>query len=132
MDIVLSIYPKNIEKIESGIKKYEFRRSIYKDTSVENAFIYATYPMKKIVGVFKINQIISGTSEEIWEKCGENSGTTKDNLMKYFKDKKEVYALEIVDYKKFDVPIDPKDYIIDFYPPQFFRYLENGELLFSI
>jgi predicted transcriptional regulator len=132
MDIILSIYPKNVEKIESGIKKYEFRRSIYKNQDVENAYIYALAPMKKIVGVFKIGHVVSGTPEEVWERCGTVSGTTKESLMEYFKGKDTVYALEIINYKKFEVPIEPRDYIEDFYPPQFFRYLEDSKSLFFI
>lgn len=131
MDIILSIYPKNIEKIESGIKKYEFRRSIYKNQDVKNAYVYALVPIKKIVGVFKIGQVVSGTPEDVWKKCGSVSGTTKESLMDYFKGKNTVYALEIIDYKTFDVPIEPRDYIEDFYPPQFFRYLEDSNILFS-
>lgn len=132
MDIILSIYPKNIEKIESGIKKYEFRRSIYKNQNVKKAYIYASVPVKKIVGVFKIGQVVSGTPDEVWERCGNFSGTTKENLMEYFKGKDKVYALEIINYKKFDVPIEPRDYIEDFYPPQFFRYLEDSKSSFKI
>ncbi|MBN1036092.1 hypothetical protein HYI08_06230 [Clostridium botulinum] len=132
MDIILSIYPKNIEKIELGIKKYEFRRSIYKNPNVENAYIYASVPIKKIVSVFKIGQVVSGTPDEVWKRCGAFSGTTKESLMEYFKGKDKVYALEIIDYKKFDVPIEPKDYIKDFYPPQFFRYLEDSKSLLKI
>jgi hypothetical protein len=48
MDIILTIYPKNIEKIEAGIKKYEFIRSIYKHQDVENAYIYASVPIKRM------------------------------------------------------------------------------------
>ncbi|MBU3187683.1 hypothetical protein [Clostridium estertheticum] len=132
MDIILTIYPENIEKILSGIKKYEFRRTIYKNEEVKNAYIYATVPVKKIVGAFKIGQVISGTPEEVWSTCSEGSGTTEESLMEYFKGKDMVYALEILDYKKFDIPVEPKDYIDDFYPPQFFRYLENGKNLFHM
>lgn len=132
MDIILSIRPKNIEKIASGIKKYEFRRSIYKNNNVEHAYIYALAPIQKIVGTFKIGQVVSGTPEIVWEICGMNSGTTQENLMKYFKGKDIVYALEIIDYKEFDIPIEPRDYIEDFYPPQFFRYLKDGNNLFPI
>lgn len=131
MDIILALYPKNIEKIASGIKKFEFRRSIYKDSSVKKAYIYATAPIKKIVGCFKIAQVVSGTPEEVWEKCGQFSGTTKESLMKYFQGKDKVYALEINDFKYFEHPIDPRDYIKNFYPPQFFQYVD-GEKIFSI
>ena len=73
MDIILSLYPKNIKKIESGIKKYEFRRTIF-NKEVNYAFVYACSPIKKIVGYFKINSIVSGTPEYIWNKCGNYSG----------------------------------------------------------
>lgn len=131
MDIILSLYPKNIEKIASGIKKFEFRRSIYKNSSVKKAYIYATSPVKKIVGYFEIVQVISGTPEQIWKKCGEFSGTTKESLMKYFEGKNTVYALEIDDFKYLQNPIDPKGYINNFYPPQFFQYVD-GKSVFNI
>lgn len=126
MDIILSLYPKNISKIESGVKKYEFRRNIYKNTNVRYAFVYACAPQKKIVSYFRINSVISGTPEEIWNICGKNSGSTKESLFNYFKGKKIVYALEISDYNKFSNPLNPYDYIENFYPPQSFRYLDNG------
>lgn len=86
----MTIYPKNIEKIEAGIKKYEFRRSIYKHQDVENAYIYASVPIKKIVGVFKIGQVVSGIPEEVWDRCDVGSATTKESLMEYFKGKETV------------------------------------------
>ncbi|WP_428817675.1 hypothetical protein ACQR2L_05055 [Clostridium butyricum] len=128
MDIILSIYPKNIAKIESGIKKYEFRRTIYKNENVKKAYIYATKPIKKIVGFFEIGQVITGSPEQVWKLCGSNSGTTKDSLMNYFKDKDTVYALEIINFKKFSNPIDPKDYSENFTPPQFFKYINNPQI----
>lgn len=128
MDIILTIYPKNIDKIANGIKKFEFRRSIYKNTSIEKAYIYATVPIKKIVASFKIVQVISGTPEEVWEICGEFSGTTKESLMKYFEGKDKVYALEISDFKYFENPIEPREYIENFYPPQFFQYIDGKKV----
>lgn len=131
MDIILSLYPENIEKIASGIKKFEFRRSIYKDKTVKRVYIYATVPIKKIVATFDILQVIEGSPEEIWKQCGQVSGSTEDSLMNYFKDKDLVYALEIGNFKWLKNYIEPKNYIKDFYPPQFFRYIK-GEEIFGI
>lgn len=131
MDIILSLYPKNIEKIASGIKKFEFRRSIYKDKSVEKAYVYATVPIKKIVATFDILQIVEGTPEEIWDKCGQYSGSTKESLMDYFKGKNLVYALEVGNFKWLKKPIEPREYIDKFYPPQFFQYVD-GKKVFNI
>lgn len=71
MDIILSLYPENIEKIALGIKKFEFRRSIYKDKTVKKVYIYATVPIKKIVATFDILQVIEGSPEEIWTCFGK-------------------------------------------------------------
>ena len=131
MDIILSLYPKNIEKIALGIKKFEFRRTIYKDKSVNKAYVYATVPIKKIVAVFDILEVISGGPEEVWNKCGQESGSTKESLMEYFNGKEIVYALKVGNFKQLKSPIDPRDYIEKFYPPQFFQYV-NGEEVFGL
>ena len=58
MDVILSIKPKHVEKILSGEKQYEFRKQIFKNPEVENIFIYASSPVKKIVAVFRPAKII--------------------------------------------------------------------------
>lgn len=131
MDIILALYPKNIEKMASGVKKFEFRRSIYKDRTVKKVYVYATVPIKKIVATFDVIQIIEGTPEEVWNTCGNYSGSTKDSLMNYFKGKNLVYALELGSFKWLENPIDPREYIDNFYPPQFFQYVD-GKKIFNL
>ncbi|WP_300261176.1 hypothetical protein [Clostridium sp.] len=131
MDIILSIYPKNIEKMASGVKKFEFRRCIYKDKTVKKAYVYATVPIKKIVATFDIIQVIEGSPEEVWNRCGQDSGSTKGSLMNYFKGKNLVYALKVGNFKWLKYPIDPREYIDKFYPPQFFQYVD-GERIFKL
>lgn len=132
MDIILSLYPKNIEKMASGVKKFEFRRSIYKNGSVKKAYVYATVPIKKIIATFDIIQVISGSPEEVWDKCGQSSGSTKETLMEYFKGKEIVYALEVGNFKYLEKPVDPRDFIERFYPPQFFQYVDGKKVFGEI
>lgn len=47
MKVLLSINPEYVEKIFSGIKKYEYRRSIFKNEAVDTIVIYSTSPIKK-------------------------------------------------------------------------------------
>lgn len=51
--------------------------------------------------------------------------------MRYFAGKDKAYALQIGEFKYFENPLDPRKCIKDFYPPQFFQYVD-GEKLFSI
>jgi predicted transcriptional regulator len=52
MNVLLSIKPEYAELIKSGLKKYEFRRKIFKKAGHSKVFIYSTSPVKKITGVF--------------------------------------------------------------------------------
>lgn len=70
MNVLLSIKPKYIEKIIKGNKRYEFRKSIFKK-SVDEVWIYATSPTKKIVGTFVIGEIIKDTPANLWKNLND-------------------------------------------------------------
>ncbi|MDR3223832.1 MAG: hypothetical protein LBT66_08920 [Methanobrevibacter sp.] len=53
MNVLISIKPNYVEKIVSKEKTYELRRTIFKK-EVKKAFIYSTYPEKKIIGYFRL------------------------------------------------------------------------------
>jgi hypothetical protein len=52
--VLLSIKPEFVEKIFSGLKKYEFRRVIFKSKSVSRVVIYASSPVQRVVGEFAV------------------------------------------------------------------------------
>lgn len=64
--IILSIHPSHIEKILSGEKRYEYRKRI--PTDIRYIVVYATAPIKMIVALIKIDSILKGTPESVWEK----------------------------------------------------------------
>ena len=98
--IIISIHPCHIEKIFSGEKLYEFRKTIA--PGVQNLIIYATAPIKQIVAVIEVDSIITGIPHEIWQITKNQSGLTEDSFMLYFNDRnianaikfKKVYKLE--------------------------------------
>lgn len=67
---------------------------------------------------------IQGNPEEIWGKTKDYSATTQKKLFDYFKNKKDVYAIEIKDLQIFNPPLNPYDICPYFVPPQSFIYLE--------
>ena len=60
MKVLLSINPPYVDKIFNGEKKFEYRRAIFKDNSVDTIVIYSTSPIKKVVGEFKVKAEIGG------------------------------------------------------------------------
>lgn len=128
MNVLLSIKPEYVDRIISGEKKYEFRRTKIITRRVNHVFIYSTAPVKKIIGEMTYSKVIEGSPEEIWDKCQEYSGISKEDYFKYFNNCKKAYAIEIKDIELFDEPIDPYIKFIKFVPPQSFCYI-NSEML---
>jgi len=122
LNIILSIRPKYARLILSGAKRYEFRKSIFNNKHVEEAYIYETSPIKKIVGIFKIGDIIRASPQDLWDQLGPLSGMNKAEFFDYFQDIKIGFAIEIKNVEIFDVPFDPKEQIPGFNPPQSFCY----------
>lgn len=123
MNIILSIKPEYVEKIFSGEKKYEYRKVVFKQ-KVEAVYIYASSPICKIVGEFKIERIICDTPEAIWRQTKEQSGVSKTFFEKYYKGKNKGVALKIRNCK-YTKGINPKLLIPDFKAPQSFIYVNS-------
>ncbi len=126
MDVLLSIKPKYAEAILKGEKKYEFRKIIFKNKKIRYIYIYSTSPIKKIVGVFTMKNIICDHPENLWLKFKDLSGINYKDFLNYF-DRKEIgFAIEIDTIKQFDMPIDPRELMPGFTPPLSFCYLTNN------
>lgn len=124
MNVLLSIKPMYANAILDGEKKYEFRKSIFRDKNVKKVYIYSSSPVKKIVGVFIVGGIIEDHPKRIWEKCWRNSGIAEDDFIAYFSGREKGYAIMIENPEPLDKPIDPRSIYRDFVPPQSFYYFD--------
>ncbi len=123
MNVILSIKPKYARLILSGEKRYEFRKLIFSERYIQEAYIYVTSPIKRIVGLFEIGAIIRDSPEGLWKRLGNHSGMDEAEFFDYFKDIKFGFAIEIKHVKAFEAQYDPKEMIPGFNPPQSFCYL---------
>lgn len=128
MNVILSIKPEFVEKIFSGEKQYEYRKILFKQ-KVDTVYIYASRPISKIVGEFKIAEIICDTPANIWNQTKEHSGVTKSFFQKYYAGKDKGVALKIQECKKYKKAVEPTTIVPNFKVPQSFFYtsmdLEN-------
>ncbi len=121
--ILLSIKPVYAERILSGEKKYEYRKSVptwLKDGPIE-AYLYASSPVKRIVGVVVVDWYLSGTLDELWIGTAPWSGVCYDELARYLGDGGIYYAWHLNDPRRLDV--DPFEAIPGFIPPHSFKYM---------
>lgn len=124
MSVLLSIKPKYIEEIENGSKLYEFRRVIFKQ-NISEIYVYATAPIKQIVGKICIDKIIEDTPKNLWSKFNQNAGINKEDFFEYFSGKEKGYAIEIKCFESFEEPINPYQENPKFVPPQSYAYIET-------
>ena len=97
INILLSIRPEFVEDIFKGEKLFEYRRSIFKMTDISKVVVYATMPIGKIVGEFRIERIIEDSPQEIWRKTSKVSGLSKKRFDQYFEGKETGFALQITE-----------------------------------
>ena len=124
MKILLSIKPEYAEKILHGEKKYEFRRIIFRDPAIRKVIIYASSPVKKVIGEFEIDCILSLDTYMLWKKTMKYSGIDKSFYDSYFYGKEIGHAIKIKKVKRYSRYLDLEDYDIN-QAPQSFMYLSS-------
>lgn len=124
MKVLLSIKPEFAFKIFDGTKKFEFRKTIFKNKAVKTVVVYASSPIQKVIGEFEIEKILNYDLETLWSLTQNDSGISEDFFYEYFGDKERGYAIEIKNTKKYSSPKNlQKEFNI--FPPQSFAYLRN-------
>lgn len=122
MKVLMSIKPEFANKIFSGEKKFEFRRAIFKNKNIDTIVVYASHPVMKVIGEFKIKEIHHKDIEDLWNDTKENSGIEKSFFIRYFSGKDKGFAIEIKDPILYDKPLCIKK-DLNKTPPQSFCYI---------
>ena len=121
--VLLSIKPEFAYKILDGTKKYEFRKQIFKDSSIKKVIVYSSSPEQKVIGEFTIDDILNDTPSDLWLQTRDYSGITQAFYEEYFRGRKNAYAIKVASTKLYEQKKDLSDFDIMF-PPQSFAYVE--------
>lgn len=122
MKVLLSIKPQFALKIFDGTKKFEFRKSIFKNSDIKTVVVYASAPMQKVIGEFTIDEIMEEQPNVLWEKTQTHSGITKEFFDEYFLNRDRAFAIKVKDIIQYQKPLDLIDFNLNF-APQSFVYL---------
>ncbi|MCK9579522.1 MAG: hypothetical protein M0Q92_03605 [Methanoregula sp.] len=125
MDVLLSIKPKYVRSIIEGGKRYEFRKTIFKNRGIDLIYIYSSSPVKKIIGSFEVGEILEDHPRELWDNVKEYAGINDRDFFSYFEGKSRAFAIEIQNLQEFDEPINPYETIPGFVPPQSYCYMDG-------
>jgi len=122
MKVLLSIKPEFASKIFDGSKKYEYRRTIFKRGEVATVVVYASNPIRRVIGEFEIGEILHEEPEELWAQTCSHAGITKQRFMEYFMNRTKGYAIGIKETRKYETPLSLDEFMLS-WPPQSFKYL---------
>lgn len=120
--VLLSIHPEHAEAILMGRKMYEFRKVLFKEM-VSEVVIYATAPVSKVIGTFKVEEIYSGSPVQVWARAKDVSGVTEELFSAYFSGRQIAHAIKVSKPVRFVRPKPLHCYLKSNIPPQSFCYI---------
>lgn len=122
MRVLLSIKPEFALKIFNGSKRYEYRRAIFKNPEVNKIVVYASHPIKRIIGEFEIEDILHAEPHVLWTRTKNHAGISENKFFKYFTNKPKGYAIKVKTTRVYDDPLPLSSFMISS-PPQSYMYL---------
>ena len=99
--VLLSIKPEFAHKIFEGSKKFEFRKQVFKDTSVKKVIVYSSSPEQKVIGEFEIETILDDTPDKSWIQTRLYSGISRKFFKSYFEGRDKAYAIKVASTKRY-------------------------------
>jgi len=123
--VLMSIKPKYVDEILKGTKLFEFRKTVFDYSNIDSVVIYASSPVKMIVGEFNVDDVLIDNPKSLWERCHEHSGIDKESFMKYFENKDKAFSIVIKNLTIYKKPINPYKEITNFRPPQSYMYFND-------
>jgi predicted transcriptional regulator len=121
--VLLSIKPQFAERIFNGSKRYEFRRVLFRSTSVTTVVVYASSPIKRVIGEFTVGGILRLRKQALWRKTKNHAGIEKRHFDLYFAGRRTAFAIKVSRPERYPNPISLDSAFAFERPPQSFRYL---------
>lgn len=130
--LFISVKPEFAYKLIGETKTIELRKNKPNVNIGDFIIIYATVPVKSIIGFGRIKGIIDNTPEFIWDNYSEELGIDKSRYNEYFQNTNRAVGIEITSICKLPSAVgldEIRRFIPRFSPPQSYRYLTNFKAL---
>jgi len=122
--VLLSIKPEHAENILKGLKTVELRKPGF-PIRCNEVVMYCTTPVKRIVGAFEVEDIITMSKATLWLMYGSQTCITKEQFDAYYKDKHWATAIKIKQVTGRWAPLDPIKLFDRFHAPMSWMYLSD-------
>ena len=123
---LLAVQPRYASQLMDGSKRVEFRKTRFKQ-DVGRVFVYASSPVKQVVGFFDVEELVESTPTALWERFNAVGGIEEADYWAYYGDAEQGVAIVVGEVKCFDAPLDLAELTGSAVPPQSFAYLKSSE-----
>jgi predicted transcriptional regulator len=113
--------PVYAEAIFSGRKRFEFRRSIFRQ-DIRVVIVYITSPIGQVVGEFSVEDIITDDVAALWDRTETEAGISRRGFFDYFAGRDVGHAIVIGTVRRYKQTLDLQK-TFGVRPPQSFLYL---------
>lgn len=123
----MSIHPVYANAILDGSKRVEFRKRPLAD-DIRTVLIYATSPVRRVLGHFTVAETVSATPDELWQEFGEHGGISEALFHRYYTGTERAVGLVVDQAHRLPAAL-PLDQIgPNISAPQSVAYLDSSRL----
>ena len=125
--IVLSLKPRFAQAILAGVKTVELRRTVPKIVIPTRALLYASSPVRALLGTCVITSVRSADLAALWHEYGSRSELPFHEFEQYFEGVDAGTALILSEPQALSRPIPLQDLRAKprgFRPPQSYAYVD--------
>ncbi len=126
--IVLSLKPRFAEAILAGTKTVELRRTTPKIEVPTRALLYATTPVRALLGSCIITSVNSAPLSDLWREFGLRADLPYHEFKRYFEGVEVGAALALTQQRPFTRKVPLQDLRAEptgFRPPHSFAYVDS-------
>lgn len=100
---LMAIHPIYADAILNGAKHVEFRKRKLAD-DIRTIVIYATAPVRRVVGEFNIRETVVDDPESIWQRFGDVGVIDRDSYGAYYANSQNAVAFVVDRVRRYETP----------------------------
>jgi predicted transcriptional regulator len=123
---LISIHPQYVRAILAGSKTVECRKSAIGLAPGDLLYLYATAPVKAILGTARVAELYKGTPAQLWADHQARTCVKKEDFDAYYAHAKSAVLIGLTDVKTVATPVPLstlRELQAKFSPPQTARRL---------
>ncbi len=125
-DILISLHPRHCDNLVSGRKTVELRRRKMAVQPGTRVWIYSTRPRACVEACAIVQDVFSGSHDELWNRFGDKVAVSRREFDHYFSGTVDGHAIVLreVETLKRSIKLNElRRRLAGFHPPQFFKWL---------